>query len=106
MKIKNLSDMVGNWFIGEFAPTAFKTSDVEVCYKIHTQGEYITPHFHKIATEINLLLEGKMIINSQTILPGQIFILDPEEIVYANPVEESKLIVVKVPSKIGDKYEV
>jgi hypothetical protein len=106
MTILNLNEMKGNWFVGDFLPTAFKTDKAEVCYKIHHKDEVITPHYHKIATEINLLVEGKMIINSETILAGQVFILHPNEVVFATPVEDSKLIVVKIPSIVGDKYEV
>jgi hypothetical protein len=102
----NISDMKGNWFVGDFAPTAYKTDKAEVCYKIHHKDEIITPHYHKIATEINLLISGEMLINGEIISGGTVFILHPNEVVYAKPLQESKLIVVKIPSIIGDKYEV
>jgi mannose-6-phosphate isomerase-like protein (cupin superfamily) len=84
----------------------FKSEKAEVCYKIHEAGEFIQPHYHKVATEINVLLEGEMEVNGEKILPNDIFLLEPNEIVYATPIKTSKLIVVKIPSIVGDKYEV
>ena len=105
MKIRRIENMVGNWFIGNFDPTIFKTSEFEVCYKLHKKNELYPVHYHKIATEINYLIRGRMIIQGMNLFPGDIFVLHPHEI--ADPVflEDCELIVIKVPSIVGDKYE-
>ena len=35
MRIYNFKKMKGGWFIGNFFPTAFKTKNFEVSYKLH-----------------------------------------------------------------------
>jgi len=97
---------IGGWFIGNFEPTAFLTKEFEVCYKIHKKNEKWPPHYHKMATEINYLMKGRMIIQGKELISGDVFIIDAGEI--ANPIflEKCELIVVKIPSVINDKYNV
>jgi len=94
----------GGWFIGDFSPVSYKTSDFEIGYKIHLKGEKWPIHFHKIAKEINYLIKGKMIIQNRELIEGDVFIIHPNEI--ADPVflEDCELIVVKIPSVKNDKY--
>tara|TARA_R110001599_G_scaffold62402_1_gene173753 strand:+ start:2375 stop:2701 length:327 start_codon:yes stop_codon:yes gene_type:complete len=106
MKIFNFKDMKGGWFIGDFEPSAYKTKGFEVCYKEHRKDEIWETHYHKIATEINLLITGKMIIQDITIAAGDIFVLKPGEIADPTFLEDCSLIVVKTPSITNDKYEV
>lgn len=105
MEIKRIEDMVGGWFVGNFEPTAFKTEQFEVGYKLHKKGEAWPVHYHKIATEINYLLRGHMIIAGKELTTGDIFTIFPNEI--ADPVflEDCEVITIKTPSVIGDKYE-
>lgn len=105
MKIYEAKEMIGGWFVGDFKPTAYKTKKFEVCYKIHQQGEKWPKHYHKIATEINYLIRGKMTIGGKEIHAGQIFILKPGEIAEPNFLEDCEIIVIKTPSVVGDKYE-
>jgi len=104
MKIDKLNLMKGGWFIGNFSPSSYITEDFEVCYKEHKKGEKWDTHYHKEGTEINLLIEGRMVIQNTEITSGDIFTLYPYEI--ANPIflEDCKLIIVKTPSLPGDKY--
>ena len=104
MKIYNAYDMFRGWFIGDFSPTALKTKDFEVGFLEHKAGEYWAPHYHKISTEINYLIEGQMIMQRMTLVAPTIFILEPTEI--ADPIflTDCKLIVVKTPSLPHDKY--
>ena len=77
MKIINMSDMIGGWFIGDFEPTVFKTDQFEVCYKQHYKGEVWDNHYHKVATEINYLIRGEMKINDTLLSQGDIFLIEP-----------------------------
>ena len=106
MKINKVDEMHRGWFIGNFDPSVLKTKDFEVGVLTHKQGEVWPKHYHAISTEYNVLLSGKMTICGQDIFPGTIFVLEPNEV--ADPVfhEDCKVLCVKVPSVIGDKYEV
>jgi hypothetical protein len=96
--------MIGGWFIGNFVPTSLKIEGFEVGLKRHTKDEYIEPHFHKIATEYNLVVKGKVVVQGKLYEANDIFVLEPNDV--ADPVflEDSDIVVVKVPSIIGDKY--
>lgn len=104
MQIFNFENMKNGWFVGNFTPTAFKTSAFEVCYKKHSKGEVWDTHYHKLATEINYLIKGKMVIQSTIIEAGSIFVLEPFEV--ADPVflDDCELIIIKTPSDTNDKY--
>jgi hypothetical protein len=104
MDISKFSSYKNGWYIGNFEPCAFKTEDFEVCYKIHTVGEKWDKHYHKIATEINFLIEGEMIIQNRKLKSGDVFTLYPYEV--ADPVflTDCKIIIVKTPSNTNDKY--
>lgn len=104
MKIDKLNLMKDGWFIGNFSPSCYTTKEFEVCYKEHKKGEKWETHYHKKGTEINLLVEGKMLIQDIELNSGDIFTIHPYEI--ANPVflEDCKLVIVKTPSIPGDKF--
>jgi mannose-6-phosphate isomerase-like protein (cupin superfamily) len=102
----NFTDMIGGWFVGDFTPAAFTTDKFEVCYKQHNAGEYWDTHYHKEATEINLLISGRMKINGIEIVPGEIFVIPPYYVSTPEFLEDCELVIIKTPSVIGDKYTV
>jgi len=103
MQILKLEDMKGGWFIGDFEPTAHKTKDFEVSYKVHKQGEQWDHHYHRCITEINLLASGRMIMHGKELNGGDIFILKPYEV--ADPIflQDCYIVCVKTPSIPNDK---
>jgi mannose-6-phosphate isomerase-like protein (cupin superfamily) len=106
MKIKNIQDMKRGWLIGDFEPSILQTKDFEVGILTHKKGEFWSAHLHKESEEYNLLLDGKMEINGVLIEPGTIFIIEKNEISKPEFLEDCRVLVVKVPSLPGDKYEV
>jgi len=104
MKIYNYKDMKGGWFVGNFEPSAYKTENFEVSYKIHPKGEIWDHHYHKVATEINFLISGRMKIIDTELKSGDIFVIEPNEV--ADPVfyEDCHIVCVKTTSLKGDKY--
>jgi len=105
MKIYNINTFKGGWFIGDFSPSVLKTKEFEVCYKQHQKGECWPKHLHKVATEINYLIKGKMMIQEKILQQGDVFVIEPNEIADPTFFEDCELIVVKTPSVTGDKYE-
>ena len=106
MQKHRIEDFKGGWFIGDFTPSCYTSKDFEVCYKKHVKGEDWPTHYHKKSTEINILIRGKMQIQDQTLVEGDVFIFQPYEI--ADPVflEDCEVLIVKTPSVPGDKYEI
>lgn len=105
MVLNNINNMFRGWFIGNFEPSVLKTKDFEVGLLTHKQGEQWPKHYHAIATEYNLLVSGKMIIKETMIEPGDIFVIEPNEIADPSFLEDCTVLCVKVPSIPGDKYE-
>lgn len=104
MKINKIEEMVGGWFIGDFEPSVLKTKDFEVCYKFHHAGEIWDNHYHKVATEINYLIRGKMNLSGIELNQGDIFTIYPDEVAVPEFLEDCELIVVKTPSIKEDKF--
>jgi len=106
MKKQRIEDMWRGWFIGNFEPSLLKTDQFEVGLLTHKKGEVWPKHYHEIATEYNLLIEGSMTIAGEEIKPGDLFVFEPGEI--ADPVfhEDCQVLCVKTPSLPKDKYEV
>jgi hypothetical protein len=80
MKTYKIDDMIRGWFIGNFEPNAFKTSDVEVGFRIHKKDEQYELHYQTKVVEVNLLVHGKMIMHGKELNSGDIFIIYPYEI--------------------------
>ena len=106
MKTFKEKDFTRGWFVGDFIPTAFNTKNCEVAVKRFKKGDYENPHYHKIATEINLIISGKAIINNETYYEGDVILVEPNQVVEFSVQEDCVLVAVKIPCAIGDKYEV
>jgi hypothetical protein len=106
MIIDKLELFKGGWFIGNFSPSLLKTDAFEVCYKYHPKGELWTAHYHKLGTEYNLLVRGKMKMHGKILEAGTIFIMEPYEVADPEFLEDCEVLIIKTPSVPGDKYEV
>ena len=98
--------MTKGWFVGSFTPSAFQTDKFEACYRIHPKGEKWDTHYHKEATEINLLIEGHMIMQGEELNSGDIFIVHPYELSDPEFLEDCKIVCIKTPGTLNDKYSV
>jgi len=106
MKVGTLNDFYRGWVIGNFEPSLLKTENFEVGILHHPKGEIWPAHFHKLATEYNILVSGTMTLCGQKLEPGSTFILEPYEI--ADPIfhEDCTIVCIKVPSNTKDKYTI
>jgi len=106
MKKFRIKNMKRGWFIGDFEPVALKTKNFEVGIGHHEKGEKWDKHFHKLATEVTVILKGKVKINNEIFIKGDIIIIDKNEVVEPLFLEETDYIVVKTISNKNDKYVV
>lgn len=104
MKIYNLEQMIKGWFIGNFMPSAYKTSDVEVAIKKYCAGDTEREHFHKIATEITAVISGKIKMKNKIFSNSDIVLLKPNEITGFEALTDAVTVVVKIPGANNDKY--
>lgn len=104
MKVAKLEDMVKGWFVGSFDPTLIKTNDVEVAVKEYKKGDYEAKHYHKIATEITVIISGKVRMNGIEYSNGDIIVIEPNEVTDFEALEDAVNTVVKFPGASDDKY--
>ncbi|MCK4784323.1 MAG: cupin domain-containing protein [Desulfobacteraceae bacterium] len=104
MKTAKLEDMVRGWFIGNFEPALYKTNDVEVGVKRYNAGDYEDYHYHKVATEITVIISGEVELNNVRYGAGDIIVIEPGEGTDFRAVTETVNVVVKIPGANNDKY--
>ena len=104
MKVTKLNDMVKGWFIGDFEPTLLNTTDVEVAVKSYKKGEYEEKHYHKLATEITVIINGRVKMNGIEYSEGNIIVIEPNEATDFEALEDTVNTVVKFPGARNDKY--
>ncbi|HEY9702652.1 MAG TPA: hypothetical protein V6C58_09410 [Allocoleopsis sp.] len=104
MKITKISEMKGGWFAGDFTPTLFSTKEFEAGVKSYKRGEYDKKHYHKIATEITVIISGKAMMMNNLVTAGDVITISPNEVSDFLPLEDTSLAVIKIPSVKGDKY--
>lgn len=104
MRSANLNEMIRGWFVGNFEPTLYRTNDVEVAVKEYSAGEFEDAHYHKIATEITVVLEGKIKMADKIWNVGDIVVLEPGDVSSFEALTAAKLVVVKLPGANNDKY--
>ena len=103
MIIRNINEFECGWFIGNFPKAILQTDQFEIALISCDVGIHPT-HYHKIATEYNVLIEGKLRIGDRIINPGDLYVINSGEVTEQEILELSKILCVKTPSVIGDKY--
>jgi len=99
-----LEDMVGGWFVGGFTPTAFATENCEVAVKSYAAGVSEELHHHRIATEITLVMSGRVRMVGREWSAGDIIVLHPGEATAFEAITDAVNVVVKTPGALSDKY--
>lgn len=104
MKVANLETMKGGWFVGNFEPTVIKTNQVEAAVKRYHKGDYEQAHYHKIATELTVVIYGKVRMFSKEFSQGDIIIVEPGDVTDFKALEDTVCTVIKYPGAENDKY--
>lgn len=100
----NLDDMKLGWFVGNFEPSLYKTNDVEVAVKNYKKGDAEEMHYHKIATEITVIVSGRVRMNGMVHEKGDILVIPPFEATDFEALEDTTTTVTKLPGANNDKY--
>ena len=104
MKLNKLNEMFKGWIVGNFEPTLYKTDDVEVAVKEYKAGDRHEKHYHKIATEITVIVSGHVLMNGLTYSSGDIITIEPGEATDFEALSDAKTTVIKIPCVKDDKY--
>ncbi|SHK88098.1 hypothetical protein SAMN05216582_12223 [Selenomonas ruminantium] len=106
MKISHLKSMKRGWFVGDFEPTIYSTNDCEVAVKSYNAGEHEESHYHKVATEITVIVTGRVRMFDMEFHEGDIIVAEPGEVTDFTALTECVNVVVKLPGANNDKYAI
>lgn len=108
MKFHKITDFINGWFIGDFEPSLLRTANFEIAHHHYKKGVISTPHTHLVASEYNYIVCGKVYLPTEDryLESGDMFIYEPKEVSNVEFLEDTDLIIIKVPSLPTDKYPV
>lgn len=104
MHAARLEDMTKGWFVGNFMPSLCVTNAVEVAVKHYQKGDMENAHYHKIATEITVVINGRVRMFDQVFTEGDIIVAEPMDVTKFEALEDAVNVVVKIPGANDDKY--
>ena len=104
MRVARLADMLKGWFVGDFEPTLYRTDKVEVAVKKYKAGDREAWHYHKVATEISVVIGGSVRMNGHECAAGDVIVMDPGEGTDFEALEDTITAVVKIPGARDDKF--
>jgi len=99
-----LQDMFKGWFVGDFDPSLLRTEACEVAVKTYKAGDSEELHHHKVATEVTLILSGRVRMCGKEWGEGDIIVLEPGEATDFVALTDAVNVVVKTPGAKNDKY--
>ena len=104
MKVAHLESMKRGWFVGNFDPSLYKTNDCEVAVKSYQAGDYEEKHYHKVATEITVIVKGTVRMFDREFVEGDIVVVEPGDVTDFTAITDAMNVVVKLPGANDDKY--
>jgi hypothetical protein len=99
-----INNMFKGWFIGNFEPTLYQTNDVEVAIKHYKAGDFENTHYHKIATEFMVILNGQVEMNGVKYYHNDIVKVNPRVSTDFKAITDVTTVVVKIPGAPNDKF--
>jgi len=99
----HLSEYTNGWLLGNFSPAVIQTDDFEVCVKSFKAGDCEASHYQVIATEITVVLSGKVRMGEILLAEDEILVVEPGEVVDFEALTDCKVLGIKFPSLPEDK---
>ena len=99
----NLREYKNGWLLGNFSPAVIQTNDFEVCVKSFKVGDREVSHYQVIATEVTVVLSGKVRMGEILLAEDEILVVEPGEVVDFEALTNCKVLGIKFPSLPQDK---
>lgn len=103
MERLNLDSYFNGWVVGDFNPSVMRTSEIEVGVKKFLLGEKEPEHFQRLASEVTLVLTGRIRMGNQFLTSGEGLLVKPKEVLDFEALEDSIVLAIKFPSLPDDK---
>lgn len=104
MKKVDLKEFTKGWVVGNFHPSLIKTNDVEVAVKRYKAGDHEASHYHKLATEITIIVFGEVEMNGIKYVADDIIVIEPFDRTDFKCLTDVVTTVIKFPGANDDKY--
>lgn len=98
-----LNSFTGGWVVGDFNPSLFKSDCMEVGVKKFLLGDRELSHKQLIATEITIIISGKVRIGKEIFVEGDVVVIPPGEYADFEALSDGSLTCIKFPSIPSDK---
>ena len=102
--VHKLEDFVRGWVVGNFNPSVLKTNDVEFAVQNLSKDTVEEVHYHKIATEVTVIVSGKAKMQGRIVEAGDVVVVSPYEETGFEALEDTTTAVLKIPGANNDKY--
>lgn len=90
--------------MGDFEPVMLRSPGFEVAVQEYAAGDQEPWHMHKVATEMTVIVRGRVRMNGVEFRAGDIIVIQPGSGTDFEVIEDTVTTVVKIPSVRGDKY--
>jgi mannose-6-phosphate isomerase-like protein (cupin superfamily) len=102
----NVMEYKNGWILGNFSPAVIQTNDFEVCVKSFKVGDREASHYQVIATEVTVVLSGRVRMGEVLLAEDEILVVEPGEVVDFEALTDCKVLGIKFPSFPEDKVTV
>ena len=103
MRKDKIENYVKGWVVGDFEPSILRHKDLEVGIAYHKKNEPTQQHYHTSSEEYNFIINGRMRVNEKILEKGDIFIYERMDISNCEFIEDTTLMIIRIPSAPNDK---
>jgi quercetin dioxygenase-like cupin family protein len=103
MERYKLDDFFKGWVVGNFQPSLHQTSHFEVGVKHFDVGDTEAAHKQLVATEITIVVSGRIRLGQEEFSDGDIVSIPPHEVAGFEALTDCTLVCIKFPSLPDDK---
>jgi len=103
MKFYKIEAFTKGWIVGDFQPSLYENTTMEVSVKFFSTGELEPAHSQKTATEITIISSGTISFNGMEFNTGDIVVIEPGEVTNFRSITNSTVTCIKFPSIPNDK---
>lgn len=102
----NMKKMKRGYFIGDFEPSAFRTNQVEICYKGASKYTLDAGYYRKIDVQFIFLNRGTAEINGKKFKKFDLIKFEPGEVINIFALTNIEMTIIRFPGTKGDLNKV
>ncbi len=103
MTKKNINDFLNGCIIGNYSNVLLNTKDFEISIQKYNKGMCDPSYYHKETLTYTVVLEGVIKFHKSIYYKDDIIEIVEWETVSFECLEDATLLIIKIPSIIGDK---